>query len=257
MSTRRAGFTLVELLVVLALLIPLWAAAMGLAAHATRAGARAAGLAAAEEVLASAAAALGAELGEAPGNGLLELTPDRVRFHSPRATGRWCLIDSAGIVLPTAAADWGASRLPVPGRDSVWLDTLSVAASGPVRLRLSGSPVGEPCPDGRAGLRLPVAGLASFAPGVRVGPVVRTGEVMEVSGYLSGGETWLGLRHVGTGETVQPVAGPFATGGVWFEGLDRNGVPTLDPAAVAGLRIRLETAPPLRLTREVWLVLPD
>lgn len=258
MIGRRDGTTLVELLVVLAILVPIWGAATGLALHAARAATRASGVATAEATLATAATILRAELAEAPAGALLALEPGRVRLHAMRSTARWCLADSSGLVVRTTPEDWGASRLPVPGRDSVWLDTTGIPASGPagaLRLGLVASPTPSVCPDGLPGLLLPVTGLALLPAGVAIAPVVRTGEVIELSGYLSGGETWLGLRHLGTGELVQPVAGPFATGTLRFEGQDPSGAPASSLGAVATIRIHLETPAPFSIVRDVRVVL--
>lgn len=257
MIARRAGTTLVELLVVLALLIPIWGAAIGLAVHAAGAAVRADGIAAAEATLATAAAIARTELAEMPAGGLLALATDRVRFHATRATGRWCHADSTGLVARGEPDIWGASRLPVPGRDSLWLDTMRVAgATGSWRLSISGVPVPVPCPDTRPGLLLPVTGLEALPAGVVIGPVARTAEVLELAAYLSGGETWLGLRHLGTGELVQPLAGPFAPGGLRFSGLDAAGLPVADLGSVAAIAIHLETAAPHPMTREVRVALP-
>ncbi|MFN2316409.1 MAG: hypothetical protein ABR602_06960 [Gemmatimonadales bacterium] len=249
MSRGREGFTLAELLVVLVLMIPLWTAATGLAANATRAATRAAYLANVESAIAQATAILAAELGDA---GVLLIEPARVRVHASRGVGAWCRADSAGVVV--ALTDWAASRLPVAGRDSLVLERVANDSSGwreSLRLPLSGPPAAEPCATGVAGLRLPADLTPLFLPGLRPGPLVRTTEVIELRAYASGGDTWFGIQHLGIPETVQPAAGPFDSGGLLFEGVDAAGSPTADPALVRAVRIRFRTPGLPPVEREV------
>lgn len=253
MTRGREGFTLAELLVVLVLMIPLWTTAATLAANATRAATRASHLANAESAIAQATAILAAEVGDVgAGQDLLLLEPTSIRLRAARGVGPWCRADSAGVVV--AAADWAASRLPVPGRDSLGLERVANDSSGwreTLRLPLSGPPVAEPCAAGVPGQRLPADLTPLFLPGLRPGPLVRTTEVIELTAYTSGGDTWLGIRHLGIPETVQPAAGPFASGGLRFEGLDAAGNPTTDADLVRGVRIRFRTAGVPTVEREV------
>lgn len=253
MTRGREGFTFAELLVVLVLMIPLWTAATSLAANATRAATRASHLATAESAVAQAAAILAAELGDVgAGQDIMLVEPTRIRLHAARGVGPWCRADSAGVVV--ASVDWAASRLPVPGRDSLALERVANDSSGwreTLRLPLSGPPVAEPCAVGTPGLRLPADLTPLFFPGLRPGPLVRTTEVIELSAYTSGGDTWLGIRHLGIPETVQPAVGPFDSGGLRFEGLDAMGTPTADPALVRAVRVRFRTPGLPAVEREV------
>lgn len=256
MNRRRDGFTLIEMLVVLVLLLPLWAGAMGLAVAATQAAVRAAGQAAAEEAVATSVAILDAELGDLAAGELLLVEPIRLRLHAARGAGRWCRADSAGVVV--SDTDWAASRTPVAGRDSLWLEWVSDDSAGgrrPIRLGLVSAPAPEQCAAGIPGLRLPAALIAALPTATELGPLVRTTEVIELAAYTSGGETWLGIRHLGTGEAIQPAAGPFVANGVRFEGLDAVGTTTSDPGAVRAVRVRLRTAGPILIEREVIIAL--
>lgn len=253
MTRGERGFTLAELLVVMILTIPLCAAAAGLAATAIRGATRAAVLAAAESAVATAAAVIQSELGEvAAGGDLLLLEPARIRIHAARGVGQWCRVDSAGVVV--ASADWAASRAPVPGRDSLVVERVAMDSTGwreTLRLPLSAALSAEECAPSLPGVRLPADLTPVFLPGLTPGPLVRTSEVIEIIGYVSGGDTWLGIRHLGLGTPVEPVVGPFAPAGVRFEGLDQAGTPTGDPAQVRAVRVRLVSPGSPAVQREV------
>jgi prepilin-type N-terminal cleavage/methylation domain-containing protein len=174
MTRGREGFTLVEMLMVVVLLVPLWSIAIGLATASARAAARASALASGESAVGQATAILAAELGDvAAGAGVLLIEPDLIRIHASRGVGRWCLADTAGVVIATA--EWAASRVPVAGRDSVVMERVATDSSGwreLLRLGLTGAPASEECAPGVPGLRLPVnagarlpAGAAARAAG--------------------------------------------------------------------------------------------
>lgn len=234
------GFTLVELLVAAVLLAPVVTMAAALVTYTLRGAARAAVLADQEAALDHAALVLEVELGPlVPGDGLLAVTPASVRFRATRAAGRWCQRDTAGLIVPAPAATWAASRMPVAGRDSVVLELPdSTTAGGYRRVRfglLSGA-IPTTCPGGIAGLHLAVGTLP---PSAAPSELFQTEEVVELAAYVSGGQTWLGLRHVGLGTPIEPLAGPFAAAGVTFDALDPSGTPTLIPAAATSILVRL------------------
>ena len=253
MTRGRGGFTLVEMLMVVTLLVPLWSIAIALATASSRAAARASTLASAESSVGQATAILAAELGDvAAGAGVLLLEPDRIRVHAARGVGRWCVADTLGVVI--ANAEWAASRVPVAGRDSVVVERVATDSSGwreLLRLGLAGAPSTQDCAPGVPGLRLPVALAPAFLPGLQPGPLVRTSEVIELVAYVSGGDTWFGIRHLGLGTPVEPATGPFAPGGVQFAGLNAAGGVTADPAQVRAVRVRFVTAGQPSVEREV------
>lgn len=235
-----AGFALIELVVVAALLLPLTLLATGLSLHALRGMAVASGTAHQEAVLSTAALVLESELASlVPVDGLLAISPTRVRFRAARAAGRWCLQDTLGVVMPTSSGLWAASRLPVPVRDSIVLevaDSLMPTGHRRVRTGLVGAPAATTCPGGAPGIHLP------FSPGPipsTSSRLAQTEEVVELAAYVSVGETWLGLLHLGLGTPIEPVAGPFDTGGIRFEGRDSLGSPTVVPSLVRSVRVFL------------------
>lgn len=253
MTRGREGFTLVEMLMVVVVLVPLWGIAVALATSSSRAAVRASTLSSAESAVGQATAILAAELWDVgPGAGVLMVEPDHIRVHAARGVGRWCVADSLGVVV--ASSEWAASRMPVAGRDSVVVERVATDSSGwreVFRLGLTDPPASQDCSPGVTGLRLPMALTPAFLPGLRPGPLVRTSEVIELVAYVSGGETWLGIRHLGLGTPVESAAGPFAPGGVQFEGLDAVGVVTTNPAQVRAVRVRFVTAGLPVVEREV------
>jgi len=248
----RRGFTLVELLVVVALLLPVALLATSLAVQAAREATAAGVVAAVEASQEAAAGLLEAELANlTAGDGVLAVSPTAVRYRARRATGRWCLVDTLGVVVPLGGGLWAASRLPVPGRDSVVVfvtDSSLGPGARPLRLSLLQPPSAAACPGGGAGLRLlldsvPVARLA--------GDLVLTEEVVEVASYLSAGEYWIGLVHLGLGTPIEPVAGPFGPSGVTFTGLDSGGVATVSAGLVFRIQVDLGSASPLARSRRL------
>lgn len=237
---RARGFALVELLVAAVLLAPLALIATALMTHALRGAARATLLANQEAAMDQAALVLEAELGPlAPGDGLLAVAPASVRFRATRAAGRWCQRDTAGLIVPAPATAWAASRIPVAGRDSLVLefpDSTVVGGYRRVRHALVSAAMPTTCPGGIAGLHLAV-GLLPLSPAPS--ELFQTEEVVELAAYVSGGHTWLGLLHLGLGTPIEPVAGPFAPGGVRFDALDQAGTPTLFPGVATSILIRL------------------
>lgn len=82
-----------------------------------------------------------------------------------------------------------------------------------------------------------VAALTS----VPVGTPVRLYEVMELSLYANGGQSWLGARSVSAPEaSPQPVLGPLVDGnGLAFEYLDKNGAATATAGDIKSVRLTI------------------
>lgn len=234
------------------LLVPVVVASTSLALSAARQVGTAADLVGAEEALESAVAVFEAELAAlSPGDGILAISPAMVRYRARRGAGRWCWVDTTGVMVPVGAG-WAASRQPVAGRDSavVFLPDTSQASGGrPFRVGIVAAPTAAACPAGAPATWIP-------SPGIPVSTVLhdllQTEEVVELSSYLSGGQQWLGLRHVGLGGAVEPVAGPFDPGSIVFEGLDAMGIATAIPMQVRAIRIRLGSVVPAVGSR-TWL----
>lgn len=248
--TRRDGFTLVEVLISLVLsgLIGLVfvraTLSLGRLARASQGGA------ALQLAFDGGLGFLAAELAEvghgSAGNDLLRVAPDAMSYRGVRGVGIACRVDATGVVVPVARLR--SVRLPVPGRDSLLLytgaDSLHLAAGGWLALPLAG--VGSATCAGTPALRLvtaidtartPLASLPAFPP-------VRLFEVMEARIYRSLGAWWLGARSESAGETIQPLAGPFESGGSRLRYFDSLGQPTLLPGTAESIRITLAAQGP-------------
>ena len=132
-------------------------------------------------------------------------------------------------------AKWEA---PSGGRDSLVL--LGQPADTEMVVAALGSATAGFCPDGVTSVSLPYgvqppdpASVARFP-----SPVLLS-EVMEIRGYQSGGEWWVGVRSVSAGEVIQPAHGPIAVNGLRVVGFDSTGAVTAIPARVSHLLLVL------------------
>jgi len=172
------------------------------------------------------------------GNDLVVALPDRFVTRTTRASGALCEATSTAFTARATPGWWSALRNPVPGRDSLLVERLSPPSSWEV-IPLSGVPYPGACPDGSPGLVLPVIADSAALAGVGAGAPLRVFEEMELRLYASSGAMWVGLRSLATGEAIQPLAGPFATGGLQLQYRSLGGPPTADPAEVASVLLRV------------------
>jgi prepilin-type N-terminal cleavage/methylation domain-containing protein len=268
-ASPARGFTLVELMVALALglvvaglihrqlLLGRRHARAQLERMAMQDNVRVAGLVLAgelgpvgyDEITPAAAAALGvpAELRA----DLLSLQPGAVTYLAARGAGYLCAAAPGppAEVFVTEAA-WRSARAP-RATDSllVFVESDPATAADDAWIHLGVISVGgASCPAGEPALAIRVAIPAPLSPAVlgrvTAGSPVRLAEVMQARYYASGGKSWLGLRSVGTGEAITPLAGPLADSASGMRGLTLrylNGMdaPTSDPASVRAIEVEL------------------
>lgn len=191
-----------------------------------------------DSVPATASAALIAATGAAAADTDLRLAqPGRVQYRAMRGFGITCAAPTAGRLvlrrslysgLRDPAAGDGLTAFVegerTTGGDDAWVQAVVAAVAAGA------------CDDGAPGLAVtlawptPAVGAAA-APAMARGGPVRVFEIMELQYYVSGGQSWLGMRSVSAGGTIQPLVGPLAdsTGGargLTFAYLDGNDVPT-------------------------------
>lgn len=149
-----------------------------------------------------------------------------------RGSGVACGADAASVTLRAAPGWWSALRVPVPGRDSVMIGTVTQPARWVVTALLAPPSPGS-CPDGMASLVLPVALVPADLAGVGAGSPIRIFEQVELKAYASGGASWLGQRSVSGGGAIQPLAGPLAGVTLELGYFSRGGQGASAPGAVA------------------------
>ncbi len=232
----KRGFTLVEVVtavtVTAVLAVLLWGA-FAAAAHRLRDRSERMGLThslrVGSEALRSALEDLGAD--STTGADLVGFAGDRVRYRAVRVAGIACRLTASRVVLRSAATT--ARRLPVAGRDSAMVLALDSSFRWTVA-PVTGSPAPATCPDGGAGLAIPVA-LDSVLARAGPGSPVRIFEVVEARRYASSGLEWLGLQGVSAGDVVQPLAGPLSGSGLVVLPTDSTGSPAGSPTLAAAI----------------------
>jgi len=172
------------------------------------------------------------------GTDLVSIGPRSLVSRALRAAGVLCAASPDQILVRQGAGWWSALRDPVPGRDSLLVAAI-VGSPRWLALALQAPPRPAACPDGTAGLALPVTLDPTALDAIGPGSPMRVVEDVELRLYSSSGQ-WLGLRAVATGEAIQPLAGPLATQGLEVIYLARWGAPTVDPAEVSAVVLRLD-----------------
>lgn len=257
MSSRR-GFTLVELMVALVLVVAVGAVTYGLLVQNQRVSRRQAEHAGLQDNVRTGALVVANDLREIgydsipPDAGLgagpvvtpdlLLMQPGRLVFRATRGMGFTCAAPAGGQLRlrrgtllglrPPQAGDSVSAYVegnPDTGADDAWVHAgiTAVATGG--------------CTDGSQALTLTVgfadAAGASAPPRMAMGGPVRFFEVVELRYYQSGGKSWLGSRSVSPGAVIEPLLGPLADStatqrGLTFTYLDRNGAVTSVPNEV-------------------------
>ena len=169
---------------------------------------------------------------------LLAMAPDRVVVRAARAAGTACTVASNAITVRIGPGWWTALRAPVPSRDSLLVDTVTEPPRW-LALALSGAPHPGRCPDGSEGLVLPVNIPVGSLGDLGAGSPLRVFEDVEIRLYSSAAAGWLGLRSLATGEAIQPLAGPFAPGGMTLEFWRGDGAPATIPSDMVSTRVSL------------------
>lgn len=168
---------------------------------------------------------------------ILSFTPASITYRAVRGTGIAC--GAVGGKLQVIAGTWAPLRQPAGDRDSLVL--LGQPADTEVVVAAVGAATTGFCPDGVASMSLPyVVGTPDPAAFARYPTPLLLSEVMEIRGYESGGEWWIGVRSVSAGELIQPAHGPIAPNGLRIVASDSAGAPTLIPARVSQLLVVLK-----------------
>ena len=264
----RRGFTLVELVVALVLGLMVGGLVHRMLLHGQRLARAQAERMALQENVRVAALVLAGELG---GLGSYEITPEAsaalgypaairsdlvaiepgaVTYLAGRGSGRVCGVAPGLPAIVVAESSWESPRAP-RATDSLLVfaesDPATASDDAWIHLGIVSAGAGS-CAGGQAGIAIGVAAPAPLDPAalarVTLGSPVRLAEVMQMRYYRSGGKSWFGMRSVGTGEAITPVAGPLADSSAGVRGLtlvyrDAADAPTSDPAAVRAVEVAL------------------
>jgi len=255
MTSGRRGFTLLELMVALVLVLAVAAVTYALLVQNQRVSRRQVEHAGLQDNVRTGALIVANELREigfdsippAAGLGigasvspdLLVMQPGRLEYKAMRGVGFTCAAPGSGqlrlrkgTLLGLRQPEAGDSMTAhvegdlATGADDAWVHA-AIMAVGP-----------GACDDGSPALALTVAFASASAPSLMVvGGPVRFFEVMELRYYQSGGKSWLGLRSISAGGVIEPMLGPLADStaaqrGFTFTYLDRNGAATTVPNEV-------------------------
>jgi len=172
------------------------------------------------------------------GSDLALVAPDGFVARATRGSGVVCAADAARLVVRAAADWWHALRVPVAGRDSLMVGTITEPSHWVVA-DLIGAPSPGSCPDGTEALILPAALTPLDLASIGSGSPLRVFEPMELQAYSSSGAAWVGLRSASSGGSIQPLAGPFIGAAVTLSFFASSGSTTSIPGQVAAAEWRI------------------
>jgi prepilin-type N-terminal cleavage/methylation domain-containing protein len=174
-------------------------------------------------------------------NDLLTMGPTAVVYRAMRGIGFVCHT-SGSSVITLARNTFTGHRDPQAARDEAYVFVPGNRETGApnawVPLTIASVATSSTCPGGHPGITLALSAGASAEP-LEAGTPVRLAEPMELRLYEADDEWWLGARAINTGEAIQPLVGPLATGGFRLEYLDAFGTNTLDRTRIRSIRITI------------------
>jgi prepilin-type N-terminal cleavage/methylation domain-containing protein len=171
------------------------------------------------------------------------LSSTSINYRAMRGFGTICQAPTS-TEIRVLGSSWSAYRDPQAVRDSVYvfIENNSDRSTDDVwqPARISAVASGNVCPGGVAGYTLTINPAVAALASSSIGAPVRTYEVMTLSLYVSGGESWLGAQSNSAGEAMQPMLGPLQAGnGLAFEYFNAAGATTTDPKQVKSVRVTL------------------
>jgi prepilin-type N-terminal cleavage/methylation domain-containing protein len=244
MGNHRPGFTLIEVVIAMVAMLIVSGAVYRLLTTTRRLSWAQAEQLQVQSTVRSAALVVLNELRELNGvegggtgeNDLVSIAPTAVTYRAARGFGLTCQTGTSS-QLRIQRPGYAGHRDPQALRDSAY-----VLSNGATWLPFAITAVSTSgvCPGtGALSMTLTVLSTAALA-GIPVGTPVRIYEIMELRLYRSEGKSWLGMRSVSSGETIQPLAGPLADAdGLRFDYFDKRGLPTSVVTQVKSIGVTL------------------
>ena len=219
---NRKGYTLIELMVALVVLLLVTGSLYKLLVSTQRLSRAQAERVDLQSNVRTASVVIPAELRElntvvgglVPQNDIISMNATTIRYRAMRGIGYICQAPTTGEIR-VLASTWSGLRLPFAVRDAgyVFYDNNSDLSSDDTWLPVIITGVNTTTANcgGNAAYSLTIAPTVAELPGIPVLTPVRLYEVMELSLYISGGQSWLGLQSISGGELApQPLLGPLA-----------------------------------------------
>jgi prepilin-type N-terminal cleavage/methylation domain-containing protein len=247
-AAHRRGFTLVELLVALVLLLIVGGGMYSLLLTVQRVARRQVEISGMHGSLRTGLQLIQSELQEIASNvgagtsDILAMNPTSIQYRAMRGTGETCSVSQTAVVVRDST--WSGLRAPASPREglALYVDGDSTITSDDT-WRLFNNPTisASTCPDGSPGWSFAVTLTAVQVDSIHVPGPARTYERMEIGRINDGGADWLGMRSISAGETALiPVVGPITSNGVSFTYYDvNNNMITTPASAVASIVITL------------------
>jgi len=181
-------------------------------------------------------------------NDILTATGTSITYRAMRGMGFVCQAPTSSEIR-IKKTSFDGTRAPVAVRDSIYVFMEGADPDASTDDSWQPARIGAVDPNSTCGadaayrFTINPAVAAFTAANVPVGTPVRLYEVMELSLYANGGESWLGARSVSAGEvSAQPVLGPLVAGtGLSFEYLNKaagNSIGTLNSVKTVKMTVR-------------------
>jgi prepilin-type N-terminal cleavage/methylation domain-containing protein len=248
---NRKGYTLIELMVALVVLLLVTGSLYKLLVSTQRLSRAQAERVDLQSNVRTASVVIPAELrelnavvaGTAVQNDIISGTATTIRYQAMRGIGYICQAPTIGEIR-VLKSTWSGLRDPAFPRDAgyVFYDNNSDLSTDDTWLPITITGVNTTTATcgGNAAYSLTIAPTAEL-PGIPVLTPVRLYEIMELSLYTSGGQSWLGAQSISGGELApQPLLGPLVGGtGLALSYVDNSNVVTTTavPGDVKAIRL--------------------
>lgn len=246
---NRKGYTLIELMVALVVLLLVTGSLYKLLVSTQRLSRAQAERVDLQSNVRTASVVIPAELrelntvvgGTVLQNDIISMNATTIRYRAMRGIGYICQTPTTGEIR-VLASTWSGLRNPVAVRDAGYVfydldDTKSIDDSW-LPITITNVNTASTC-GGVAAYSLTIAPTVAQLPGIPLLTPVKLYEVMELSLYTSGGQSWLGAQSISGGELApQPLLGPLVGGsGLSLAYLDNSNVATTNVNNVKSIQL--------------------